>query len=96
MMDDDDVDDITRVYNSLVKLHIFQVNDNEEIYIILFVKEAQASYFRMSTHKDGKHFKKCVWTKIPLIFYWFLLFLYNSLENQTEQAVKLKLLFTLN
>ena len=50
MMDDDDVDDITRVYNSLVKLHIFQVNDNEEIYIILFVKEAQTSYFRMNTH----------------------------------------------
>ena len=33
---------------------------NEEIYIILSVKEAQTSYLRMSTHKVGEHFKKCV------------------------------------
>ena len=48
---------------------------NEEIYIIIFIiKEAWTSYFRMSTHKVGEHFEKCVLTKIPLIFYWFLLF----------------------
>ena len=28
---------------------------NEEIYIILFVKEVRTSYLRMSTHKVGKH-----------------------------------------
>ena len=44
---------------------------NEEIYIILFVKNI---IFGMSTHKVGKDLKKSVWTKIPLIFYWFLLF----------------------
>ena len=33
---------------------------NEEIYIILFVKEAQTSYPRMNTHRVGEHFKKCV------------------------------------
>ena len=60
---------------------------NEEIYIILFVKEAWTSYFRMSLHKVGEHLKKCVQTKIPLIFYWFLLFfISNSLEKQTENS----------
>ena len=29
-------------------------------YIILFVKEARTSNLRMSTHKVGEHFKKCV------------------------------------
>ena len=33
---------------------------NEEIYIILFIKEAQTSYLRMSTQKVGEHLKKCV------------------------------------
>ena len=33
---------------------------NEEIYILMFVKEVQTSYLRMSTHKVGEHFKKCV------------------------------------
>ena len=41
------------------------VKGNEENYIILFVREARTSYLRMSTHRVGKHFKKCVWTKIP-------------------------------
>ena len=49
---------------------------NEKIYIILFVKEARTSYLRMSTHKVGEHLKKCVWSKISLIFYWFLLFFF--------------------
>ena len=31
---------------------------NEEIYTIMFVKEAQSHYLRMSTHKVGEHFKK--------------------------------------
>ena len=62
--------------------------ENEEIYIILFVKELWTSYLRKSTHKVGKHFKKCVWKKIPLIFYWFLFvfYIHNSLEKQTENS----------
>ena len=41
---------------------------NEENYIILLVREARTSDLRKSTHRVGKHFKKCAWTKIPLIF----------------------------
>ena len=33
---------------------------NEENYIILLLKEAQTLYLRMSTHRVGEQFKKCV------------------------------------
>ena len=45
----------------------------------------QTLYLRMSTHRVGEQFKKCVWIKIPLNFYWFLLFLY-SLEKRAENS----------
>ena len=58
---------------------------NKENYIILLVREPQTLYLRMNTHRVNKHFKKCkkcVWSKIALIFYWFLLcFLHAILEK---------------
>ena len=32
---------------------------NEGNHIILLVREARLSYLKMSTHRVGKHFKKC-------------------------------------
>ena len=46
---------------------------DEEIYTILFVKEAQTSYLEWALTKLANTSKN-VWTKILLIFYWFLLF----------------------
>ena len=42
---------------------------NEENYIILLVREARSSYLSMNIPRVGEHFKKCVGTKISLIFY---------------------------
>ena len=55
---------------------------NEEIYVILFVKEAWTSYLRKSTHKVGEHFKKCVNKNS----FDLLLILLISLEKQTENS----------
>ena len=55
----------------------------EENYIILLVKDARKSYLRMSTCGAGEHFKKMCLNKNS--FDPFLIsFLFNSLENQSE------------
>ena len=53
---------------------------NEEIYIILFVKEVWTSYLRMSTHKVGEHNvfeQKFLWSFID-----FFCFLYTQLSRK--------------
>ena len=39
---------------------------------------------KMNTHIVSKRFKKCVWKKIPLIIYWFLLFLYMQFSRKAN------------
>ena len=44
-----------------------------------------SKYLRMSTHKIGEHIKKYVWTKIPLILYLFVLFLYTQFSRKATE-----------
>ena len=60
---------------------------NEEIYTILFIKEAQTSYLKKNTHRVGENFKnvfklKFVWSSIDFfcfLYKWLVILMFDEI-----------------